>query len=147
MARALLAAGAAIEALDQYEQVGREEGGGRGEHAWKYGMQARPARYRRCILAWHGTPAGLWTPAAQQRSCATTSACIQLEATQPEATYFQLNSLSDRPRAQTPLIVAAKYGNEDVVRLLVEAGAEINAAEDRGHSGWLLADGSSVWPC
>lgn len=39
------------------------------------------------------------------------------------------------PSTQTPLIIAAKYGNEDIVKLLVEAGANVNAAEDRGNSG------------
>lgn len=39
------------------------------------------------------------------------------------------------PSTQTPLIIAAKYGNEDIVKLLLEAGANVNAAEDRGNSG------------
>ncbi|TRY79843.1 hypothetical protein TCAL_08837 [Tigriopus californicus] len=39
----------------------------------------------------------------------------------------------------TPLIIACSAGHEDVVRLLIGAGAQINACTDQGRSGLLYA--------
>lgn len=69
-----------------------------------------------------------WTPLHYAASCATADAAAMVRLLLEEHAYIDAAS----PNGTTPLMMAVRYGQDDVARLLVEEGADPTLRNDLG---------------